>query len=195
MTKKVKLSDNKIFIFGLLAALFILPFLLAVNIYRTRQFIPETLNYGHLLSSPKSLQRLALYDYKNNRFDQNTLRGEWLLVYLDPHQCAKLCQHNLYLMRQIRLALGKNQNRLQRIWLTFRHNSNLASSGSISAKYPGMLHLQVNQADWQKLAISKVKSNQGHFYLVDPLGNIMMDYATKLAPKGIFKDLKRLLYV
>jgi len=33
----------------------------------------------------------------------------------------------------------------------------------------------------------------GRSYLVDPLGNLMMSYPADAAPKGMLKDLKRLL--
>src|SRR5687768_636271 len=45
------------------------------------------------------------------------LRGRWLLVAFDTAACDAYCEKKLYYMRQIRTALGKDQGRVERLWV------------------------------------------------------------------------------
>ena len=46
-----------------------------------------------------------------------SLKGQWLLVSVAGGACDALCEQQLYLQRQLRESLGKEKDRLDRVWL------------------------------------------------------------------------------
>src|SRR5574340_286141 len=50
-------------------------------------------------------------------FDLAALRGKWLMVHVGPARCDAACAQQLYLMRQTRIAQGKEQSRIERLWV------------------------------------------------------------------------------
>src|SRR5687768_9698872 len=63
-------------------------------------------NYGELVA-PRSLEGPAF----------EPLRGKWLLVAFDTPSCDAYCEKKLYFMRQLRTAQGKDQSRIERVWV------------------------------------------------------------------------------
>ncbi|QDF98691.1 hypothetical protein CJ010_20180 [Azoarcus sp. DD4] len=122
------------------------------------------------------------------------LEGRWTLVYVGSAGCDRACETSLYAMRQARLAQGKEQARVGRLWL-------LADGGQprreITSLHPD-LRLAPAVDDW--LAQLPGAARGVHLYLVDPLGNVMMRFppvtdgdAAAAEVRGIVKDLQRLL--
>jgi len=62
-----------------------------------------------------------------------------------------------------------------------------------------MFQAQIDERQFESLlgsvSHSLLREQQGEFYIIDPNGYIMMHYAADSDPKGILKDLKRLLSV
>ena len=47
----------------------------------------------------------------------SALKGQWLLVSVGGGACDKACEDHLYQQRQLREILGKDKDRLDRVWL------------------------------------------------------------------------------
>ena len=111
------------------------------------------------------------------------LRGKWVLVTFDPAACDAYCERKLYFMRQVRTAQGKDQTRIERLWV-------ITDGGS---PRPELL------AAIEGTRISRVVPREfpgrpvDHIYLVDPLGNLMMRFPRDPDPAQVIKDLQRLL--
>ena len=45
------------------------------------------------------------------------LRGKWVFVTFDAAACDAYCERKLYFMRQVRTAQGKDQARIERVWV------------------------------------------------------------------------------
>ena len=123
------------------------------------------------------------------------LHGKWTLLSLLHGNCAHSCARNLYKMRQLRLATGKHARRVQRALLVANGNPDALSPAQLQ-EYPGQLLLFPAAADittWFALSDADNPFTPGRLYLVDPQGNLMMSYADTTEPKGIIKDLTRLL--
>ncbi|REM68600.1 hypothetical protein DSI38_05065, partial [Mycobacterium tuberculosis] len=45
------------------------------------------------------------------------LKGQWLLVSVADAACDALCEQQLYLQRQLRESLGREKDRMDRVWL------------------------------------------------------------------------------
>jgi len=139
---------------------------------------PKQINYGELLSVPKKLDKLV-------GTLPAPLKQHWLIVYVHPKTCDKSCQDQLFLLNQIHKAFGKNYNRVQTV---------LISKNTI--KLPEEIH-QIAAKENQLLAFfgKRVSNKEGASYVVDPLGNIILQYPGKPDSDSLYKDLQRLLKV
>lgn len=149
-------------------------------------------NYGTLLdprnypmptlaSSALDGSRLSLQDYK----------GKWLMVQVNDADCQAACQKKLHDMRQLRLAQGKEMDRIERVWLI---TDDQPLETMLLREYDGMRHLRVPLQDLQAwLPAEQGTLVSDHIYLIDPLGNLMMRYPKDADPNKIKKDLVKLL--
>ncbi len=111
------------------------------------------------------------------------LRGKWLLVAVDTPSCDAYCEKKLYFMRQLRTAQGKDQSRIERVWV-------LTDAGTprpeLVAAYEGT---RIAPANADRFPGNPVD----HLYLIDPRGNLMMRFPRDPDPSRMLKDLQRLL--
>ena len=74
-------------------------------------------NYGELISPQKDLPQAEAKNLKGESVPLSGLKGQWLLVTVAPGACDDRCQKNLYFQRQLREIMGKEKDRLDRVWL------------------------------------------------------------------------------
>jgi cytochrome oxidase Cu insertion factor (SCO1/SenC/PrrC family) len=185
----------------LLASLFFGPLLLASIWYghADRWPLPEQrANHGQLITPPHPLAGLQLQDLKGHPLAEDSLQGRWTLVYPGLPTCDAECENLLYQTRQVRTALGKDTERVQRIYLLAEIPQDPARLEALRGLHPDLL-----------LAVLASPSTMTRFpdadpaqwwsgkqlYVVDPLGNLMMRYDADQDPKGLLADLKRLLRI
>lgn len=173
----------------LLAAVAALPLICAYAFYQFWR--PEhSVNHGELIATG-ALPGTPLTDLAGKTFSSDALRGKWLLVTVQPPSCDQTCQRSIYYMRQVRLTQGKNAARVERLWL-------LSGAGvpdpRLLAEHAGLLVARPQDASWLGLLPAKGERS-AHIYLIDPLGNIVLRYDQDADPKGMIKDLTRLLGV
>jgi cytochrome oxidase Cu insertion factor (SCO1/SenC/PrrC family) len=181
-----------------LCLLFAVPFLIAWYMYSNNYVVGAKMsNNGQLISPALHMQALALKNEQGAGFDQENLRGKWIMMYVNTGACRKLCRKNLYFMRQIKTAMGKDQNRVERVLLTFSRRPGVNTKRLVRKRYPGTVHViaDVNQYAHfvHQLQPKKVQVKAGELFIVDPKGNIMMRYSSQAKSRGEYKDLKRLL--
>src|SRR6266849_786255 len=73
-------------------------------------------NYGELIET-HPLPNLELRRLDGGLFRLSQLRGKWLMLQIDSGVCSENCRKNLVNMRQVRLAQGKDAERIDRVWL------------------------------------------------------------------------------
>ncbi|MFO1321225.1 MAG: cytochrome c oxidase subunit I [Burkholderiales bacterium] len=120
-----------------------------------------------------------------------TLKGKWVLVSVDSGQCADACRTKLWQMRQLRLAQGKDMDRVARVWLI---DDARTPDAGLATEYAGTITLNARDAP----GLSKLptaSSPRDHLFLVDPLGNLMMRFPKDADANRIKKDLIQLLKV
>jgi cytochrome oxidase Cu insertion factor (SCO1/SenC/PrrC family) len=145
-------------------------------------------NYGDLIS-PQRLPDPALTQLDGAPFRLSQLRGKWALVSVDSGSCAVHCDEKLLYMRQLRLTQGKDQERIERVWLV---SDGIAPRTELVARYPGTR--VVRGADAGLLRFFPAKETAAdHIYLVDPLGNLILRFPRDPEPRLMIKDLSRLL--
>jgi len=180
--------------------------------YKTGDIPSNATNHGQLISPPFSVSLLKLRDNRGDLLDNKLTdrkhkpsldkrsNGQWLMLYLHPGPCGKLCQRRLYDMRQIRIATGKDRNRVERAILTYQNDTEAAPLRNIiQPKYSGTRHFTIKKQQFALVIQQHVPASyalqMGVTYLVDPLGNVMMIYKPGASSSAIFKDIQRLLRV
>src|SRR5574340_809354 len=73
-------------------------------------------NYGDLLKVTP-LQQTAGSTVDGRPFNLDALRGKWVMVHVGPANCDAVCVWQLSLIRQTRIAQGKAQDRIERLWV------------------------------------------------------------------------------
>ena len=125
-----------------------------------------------------------------------SLRAQWLLVKIDGGSCVQDCQKQLTVLRQFRLMLGKDMDRLDWLWLI---NDQAPVSPALAAglKHDGAPVLRVDTnilSAW--LPAPAGKAQQDYIYVVDPMGNTMMRFPSRLDSAAAAKakrDMEHLL--
>ena len=148
------------------------------------------LNYGELIE-PKVLPDAPLLDAQGKDLPLSKLRGKWIMLTVDSADCGEPCHRKLYLMRQIRISMTKEMNRIERVMLS-RGDAKLAAD--IAAKYPGM-HVLSGATVGLLKSLSADVNVADYIFLIDPVGQVMMRYSKNPDATGIRRDLSRLLSV
>ena len=170
----------------LLAALFFAP--IAASLFAYLYLRPEpTANYGELLLPPSTIPAHALSRVDGGTFRFAEMKDRWILVASDSGACAGECVAKVHAMRQVRLALGRNASRVARVFVGDDLKAPDAAALApvedlVIALTPRGLTLPLGAAN-----------DRAHIYLVDPHGNVMMRWPAIPQPRGMLKDLERLL--
>lgn len=150
--------------------------------------------YGELIEPQKDMPQIAVQNNQGQELALNSLRGQWLLVSVAPGACDERCQQNLYFQRQLREILGKEKDRLDRVWLV-TDSSPIAENllPALNSAYV----LRMDKGSVQSwLSPAKGQQLEDHLYVVDPMGNFMMRFPANIDVAGASKakrDLNRLL--
>lgn len=173
--------------FLLIAALFLGPLIAAGWLYFAGQDLqPEgRTNHGALLNPivalPETLPESPMYAHN---------KAHWLLVYVDEDDCDASCETALYTLRQSRLMLGREMDRVVRVFL---HGPSAPDTVLLAREHAGLVVLQ-DAATAAALQTSKPAALEaGGLFLVDPLGNLVMYFPPGIVPGDMVDDIKRLL--
>lgn len=181
---------------GVILSIFAIPLVLAGwGSKHHDNFGYGSTNHGQLISPPLDLVQLNLKTPKAQWVEPTAWRGRWLLLYVNSGVCDRSCGQQLYYLRQIRIATGKESDRVSRAILTFSDQpSNDQLELILTKNFSGTLHFITSTAEFKHFLHNEPMAiHERGIYLVDPLGNVLMYYPNKTEPMGIYKDLMRLL--
>jgi hypothetical protein len=151
-------------------------------------------NYGHLIQPTRGLPALPLRTLDGQAVDALSLRGQWLLLALGPASCDEACQQRLYLQRQLREMLGRERDRVDKLWLV---TDDAPVPAALRAALQSDPTLQVLRVPREALAAwlqpDAGRALEDHLYLVDPMGEWMMRMPAEPEPARVKRDLERLL--
>ena len=156
----------------LIAAVFFGPLLLAAWLYYGGYFVQGDAgaNNGALLEPIVNLE---------DRLPDSLLHAarddKWQLLYTFSGPCEDDCRNGLYTIRQVRLMLGREKDRVGRIFL----------QGLTTLEEPALkafLHSK-----------TPAELDEGGYYLIDPQGNLVLYFEPGLNPRDVVDDIKRLL--
>jgi hypothetical protein len=153
-----------------------------------------TKNNGTLISPPRAIAELPLQLGNGEVFDFAKQPKRWRILLSASSHCDSQCQQNLYLTRQIHIALGKDSNRVQRYLVVTQWPLD-AEFEKLLQEHPKLQVLKVDaNAFDQYFAKSQLQPLRDQQYIVvDPAGWLMMSYGPQHDGKAVIKDLKFLL--
>ena len=171
--------------FLIIAAVFFGPLLGAAWLYYQGDALQpdERANHGALLEPIVNLHdavpESAILEHR-----------AWLLLYANDDACGNPCRNSLYTVRQSRLMLGKEMDRVQRVFL---HGDQAPDTLLGTDEHKGLITLQ-------DAALRAVLDNKkprtldaGGYYLIDPHGNLVLYFSPDINPRDMVDDIKRLL--
>jgi cytochrome oxidase Cu insertion factor (SCO1/SenC/PrrC family) len=185
-----------------LALLFFAPLAFAFLLYYGVGWRPGGhVNHGELIDPPRPLPAVALprVDTKDPSGQALTapdfLTHKWTLLYWGSGACAQRCKTDLYNTRQVRIALDRDMDRVQRVFVARGECCDLTF---LREQHPDLITVRETPEAGPILALLRLSQTDDpatadRVYLVDPLGNVMMVYPPDGRPKGMLEDLKRLL--
>lgn len=174
----------------------ILPVAASISLYVSGWRPSATVNHGDLIAPPHKLTDTPMQDIDGKTVHFGDLHGKWGMLYFGSSACPEECMRNLFRMRQIYIAQGKDSERVERAFIT-----NDGAPSTLKGKLADYTGMHIWTAD--AAALPMIASNFGtdatqlmqqhNIYLIDPMGNLIMRFAPDLDPAGMRKDLERLL--
>ncbi len=151
-------------------------------------------NFGTLIEPQRPVPPVTATSLEGKSVNLQDLKDQWLLVSVAGGACDASCANNLYFQRQLREALGKDKDRIDRVWLV---DDSAPVPEVIQPALKGAVVLRVAHAEletWLRPQDGHVLSE--HLYVVDPMGNWMMRFppgiSLETAPQ-VKRDLERLM--
>jgi hypothetical protein len=112
----------------------------------------------------------------------------WFLIYARMSACDRACAHDLERLRQVQAALGRDVDRVQRVFL---------HGGAASAPDPALELRSLQDPPGEDVARALAGDARelllGRVYIGDPQGRLVAGYPADVAQKELLRDLKRLL--
>lgn len=156
---------------------------------------PRGKAYGDLVTPTRELPAdLAPRDLAGRPVPLQTLRGQWLLVVVDGGSCVGDCEKRLFMQRQLREMLGKEREKLDKLWLISDEAPVSDRLRKVLEDTPAMQLLRVDGAALARwLSPAEGQALTAHLYLIDPLGRWMWRAPAQPDPARVKKDLSLLM--
>lgn len=169
----------------LLASVFVLPVLLAKLALENDWFNQAATNKGELLSPAVDMRMLQTSQQE----------PRWKLVYVLPEMCAVDCENALYIIAQVRSALGKESDRAEVVVIT-HEKSNINQLAMLKEKR----NVRLLDTDLKSLQQIFKDNNTDAIFVADTLGNVILRYPLQidreqaiLNSRDILLDMRKVL--
>lgn len=176
------------------------PIVAAVVMYYNPQWWPsDSSNYGQLIDPQRPMPTQAALPattMDGKPFDIQSLKGKWLLVAADGGACPDSCARKLFITRNSHASQGKNVERLARVWFI---TDDAPVPEKVQVAYEGTLMLRVKPADLARF-LSSTPANDAAaalaepIWVIDPLGNLMLQFPADADPVRVRQDISKLVY-
>lgn len=149
-------------------------------------------NYGELVDPQRPLpDDMRLSDLDGQAVAPRSLHGQWLFIVVAGGACDAACEEHLLIQRQLRETLGRDRDRMDKLWLipdqaTVRPEVREAIADAMPLRVDALA-----LAAWLQPAAGQ--AIEDHLYVVDPLGNWMMRFPADIDPNRAKRDLSRLM--
>jgi hypothetical protein len=170
----------------IIALVFFGPLILATWMYSTGRLQPASkTNHGALFDPILNLGELLP--------DSPLLRIEahpWRLIYANAGDCRQTCRDALYRLRQVRLMLGNEMDRVSRVFL---YGASPPDADFLHDQHRGLITIGDKALNRLLEERRPEVLPPGGIYLVDPLDNLIMYFPPDTNPGDMADDLRHLL--
>lgn len=178
------------------------PIVAALIVYDNPRWWPdEASNYGELIKPQRAVpaaQDLSLATLDGQPFDLASLQGKWLLVTADVAACPESCARKLFIVRNSHASQGKNVDRLMRVWF-------ITDDGQVPQKvldaYQGTVMVRGQPGQLSRFLLGHggaapagQPSLRDPIWIIDPLGNLMLQFPANADGVRVRKDISKLVY-
>ena len=183
----------------ILASLFFVPLAIAFWLYYgAGGWSPQGgTNKGDLLDPAVPLPAVALILADGTQASADLLRGKWTVAYVGDGACDVRCRQALYLSRQSRIALNKDIDRVQRVFLA---TGACCDRAFLAAEHPDLTIVTLGADAGSRELLASIPlfdgvpvERAGRLYLIDPLGNLVLSYSSAAPDKALLTDVRKLL--
>lgn len=154
-------------------------------------------NYGDLIDPPRAMPAapaLTLATLQGQAQAASALQGQWLLVVVGDAACDSACERRLLMQRQLREMLGRDRERLDKVWLITDAAPLRDELRRALETAPATTVLRAPRAELQRwLEPAAGHTLEQHLFLVDPLGRWIMRMPANPEPARVKRDLERLM--
>lgn len=181
----------------LLFAMSVIPFCIAWYLSANQAWLGGGTNMGQLITpliTTESDDFTGFDDFSRQNLSE--LKGHWVLVNLMPGaDCGDACLQAVHKTRQIRLMMNKDLTRIRRMVLLMAE----VEQNKVSAWWDAdsrLLRVKPTSKLSDKIVqLRKGIIPDGVLLLMDPLGNLMMQYDAGFDPYDVKRDLGKLLRI
>ncbi len=177
------------------------PVVAAVLVYFNPEWRPsDSVNYGTLVQPQRPMPAAAdlqLTTLDGKPFDLNSLKGKWVLAAADVAECPESCARKLFVLRNSHASQGKNVERLARIWFI---TDDAPVPEKVLEAYKGAVMVRVKPEQLQQFLTTPAGTGNAAealaqpMWIIDPLGNLIMQYDVDADPVKVRKDISKLVY-
>lgn len=151
-------------------------------------------NYSALILPTVATPDIEARTLEGQPMPLRSLKGQWLLVAVGGGACDESCEKRLYAQRQLREMLGKERDRLDKVWLITDDAPLRAElKDAVTAGVPVTALRVAGDAVAAWLKPEAGRGLADHLYIVDPMGEWMMRVPVDFEPAKVKRDLDRLL--
>lgn len=180
------------------------PVIGALLVYFNPEWRPEgSAAYGELVEPQRpmpSAQALPLTSLDGQPFDLNSLKGKWIMMAADGAECLEACARKLFIIRNTHASQGKHVERLARVWFI---TDDAPVPEKVLEAYKGAVMVRVNPVLLQQFLLGGApgsvtpeqarKALSTPMWVIDPLGNLILQYPAAADPELFRKDIRKLI--
>ena len=180
------------------------PLVAALLVYFIPEVRPEgSAAYGELVQPQRPMPNakdLPLTTLDGKPFDLGSLKGKWIMMAADGAACPEACARKLYIIRNTHASQGKHVERLARVWFI---TDDAPVPEKVLEAYKGAVMVRVNPVVLQQFllggaagSVTPEQARQGlstPIWVIDPLGNLMLQYPAVADPEMFRKDIRMLI--
>lgn len=151
-------------------------------------------NYAALIQPSRTVPAMPLQTVEGLPLAELPGRNQWRLIVVGPAACAGECEDRLFMQRQLREMMGRERDRMDKIWLITDEQPVPTAVLDALRGTPSMHLVRAPRAaveSWLEPEAGQILEN--HLYLVDPMGEWMMRTPVPTEPAKFKRDLERLL--
>ncbi len=169
---------------GVLLTILLMPFITiaasALLFYMAKNDIVlmrGTQNNGVLVQPPFALNELPLLTADQQQVNFDSQPKKWRFLLITDQYCGEICQESLWETRQIRLALGKFESKVERAFIHIGSNIDKTLLSDLQENHKDtQVFLLKNNTQLNKLLQQRSISSftGGRVFIIDPKGFVMM---------------------